>query len=314
MRGYIINECKGAKIKFLSRLIESTNEDTMHRVSIHNIANKHPDFKLRKDYHFILQNGMKKKTRLPNEYEIVEKFCIENNIPILIRELPVLRQICIGKTDKHTEFDERWFRFSWNSFFMDEGTHPYDPSYDRWSELQNKYSIEVRDWQRYGDYILFSLQLNGDSALNRLLYNNIDYKDYCYKKILEIKKYTDRKILIRNHPLDASVGKFLKTKFENDLQIEFSDKENLYADMNRSWCMVTYNSTSCVEAMLYGLPVITLDSSAITHSLNFSLNNIENSLEPDRTDLLKKIAFMQWTGKECTSGYLWKLLKDHMPR
>lgn len=313
MRGYIINECKGAKIKFLNRMIESTGEDTLQRISINNIKKKHSDFLLKKNYNFILQNGMKKKTRKASEYEIVENFCLENNVPILIRELPVLRQICLGKTDKHTSYRERWFRFSWNSFFMDEGIHPYDPSYDRWNELKKSHNIDVRDWQRYGDYVLFSLQLDGDSALNRLLYNDIDYKEYCYKKILEIKEHTDRPIVIRNHPLDASVGKFLSTKFKDDTSVTFSDNENLYDDLNNAWCMVTYNSTSCVEAMLHGVPVITLDSSAVTHLLNFSLDNIEKDFFPDREELLKRIAFMQWTGEECSSGYVWKLLKDFMP-
>jgi hypothetical protein len=314
MRGYIINECKGAKIKFLNRMIESTGEDSLHRISINNIKKKNSDFLLKQNYHFILQNGMKKKTRLAEEYELVEKFSLENNIPILIRELPVLRRICIDKVDKNTPYKERWFRFSWQSFFMDEGIHPYDPSYDRWGELKQKYNIEVRDWHRYGDYVLICLQLDGDSALNRLIYNDIEYKEYCYQKILEIKKQTDRPILIRNHPLDASVGKFLNNKFEKDNQVSFSNKEDLYEDLDRCWCMITYNSTSCVEAMLYGVPVITLDSSAVTHSLGFDISKIETNHYPDRDCLLKKIAFMQWTGEECSSGYVWKLLKDTMPK
>ena len=314
MHGYIINECKGAKIKFLNRMIESTGEDFLTRVSIEKLKNKSPNFMLKPNYHFVLQNGMKKKTRLAYEYETAEQFCLENNVPILIRELPVLRRICEGKTDKHTEFEERWFRFSWNSFFMDDGIHPYDPSYDRWSELQKKHNINVHDWKRRGDAILFCLQLDGDSALNRLIYNNIDYKEFCYNKILEIKKYTDRKIIIRNHPLDSSVGKFLTSKFENDPLIEFSNMPDLYSDLDRAWCVITYNSTSCVEAMLYGTPVITLDSSAITHELDFKISNIELDHTPERINLLKKIAFMQWTGKECTSGYVWNLLKECMPK
>ena len=191
---------------------------------------------------------------------------------------------------------------------MDEGVHPYDPSYNRWEELQKQYNIDVLPQQQRGDYILFSLQLDGDSALNRLIYNAIQYKDYCCNVIQQIKQLTDRPILIRSHPLDKTVITHIKSIFGDT--IEYSDYTNIYQDLDRAYCMITYNSTSCVESILYGTPTITLDSSAVAHPVANNITDIESLKEHDLTYWLQKIAFMQWQGKELTDGYVWNLLKQ----
>ena len=301
MIGFAIKECKAAKIKQLTNLVSSTKQDEMIRVEYNELQTRTPDF--------FVQNGIKKKARDGNVfYERVETISNDQKIPILIRELPVIRQICLGQTDKQTTFDDRWIRFSWNSFFMDEGLHPYDPSYDRWNELQKRYNLEIYPQKIRGDYILFSLQLDGDSALNRLIYKNIEYKDYCCNIIKKIKKLTDRPILIRSHPLDKTVITHIQSVFGDT--IHYSSYPDLYQDLDRSYCMVTYNSTSSVESTLYGTPTIVLDSSAVSYEVSNKINNIESLSEFNLDNWLQKIAFMQWQGNELTDGYVWNLLKQ----
>lgn len=256
------------------------------------------------NFDFFIQNGMKKPSRPDIEiYEFVEN----SKKPILIREAPVLRMISNGSQTKFS-FNEQWYRFSWNSFFMDEGLFPYDPVYDRWGELSKLYNINICDWKRRGDAILFNLQKDGDSALNRLTYNNIDYKNYIADIITQIQKISDRPLIIRGHPLDQIVVPYLQNIFPT---LEYSTDKNLYDDLNRSWCMVTYNSTSCVESTLYGTPTIVLDPSAVSTEVSQTrLEQLEDQWDPDRKEWCKKIAFHQWQGYELTDGYVWTLLKS----
>ena len=302
MLGVAVKECKSAKVKVLNRLITSTNCDSFNRIPFKNIDFSNVDF--------FVQNGMKKKSRSNNQYyEHVENYSKNNKIPILIRELPVLRQICLSNTKKQTILNDRWIRLSWNSFFMDEGLHPYDSSYDRWRKLQKEHNIIVYDWKSRGDYILFCLQLDGDSALNRLSYNNIRYKEYCKNTINRIKKLTDRPILIRSHPFDPTVKSFLMRNFKDDSQVCFSNSPDLYNDLDISYCMLTYNSTSSVESVLYGIPTIVLDTSAVATPVANKLDDMESLKEYDRDNWLKRIAFMQWQVNEMSDGYVWNLLK-----
>lgn len=292
MLGVIIKTAKSNKLKNLRTMFVG---DNCIIESLENLSNF--------DIDFFVQNGIKKPLRENNDiYEYVEK----TGKPILIREMPVLRDIA-GKTQTKIPFEQQWFRFSWNSFFMDDGIHPYDPSYDRWSEISKKYNIEVKNWQRRGDAILLNLQKDGDSALNRLTYSNIDYKQYIVDVIEKIKQINNRPLIIRGHPLDQIVVPYLQNFFPD---IEYSKNRSLYDDLDRSWCMITYNSTSCVEASLYGTPTITLDSSAVSWEVSqHYLNEIEKEHKIDRKEWCKKISFMQWQGSELTDGYVWNLLK-----
>lgn len=293
--GLIINTSKSTKLKHFYRMVENVG-DKLSNVSVDDIEHL--------DFDFFLQNGMKKLSRENNEiYEFIEGY----GKPILIREAPALRKIINGSQTK-VRFEDQWNRFSWNSFFMDEGLFPYDSSYDRWTELSKKYDIQVHDWSRRGDSILLNLQIDGDSSLNRLTYNSIDYKNYIVDIIKQIQKISNRPLIVRGHPLDQVVVPYLQNIF---LDLEYSTNRSLYEDLDRSWCMVTYNSTSCVESTLYGTPTIVLDSSAISTEVSqTSLEQIEEPWSPNRDFWCRKIAFHQWQGSELTDGYVWNLLKS----
>ena len=264
----------------------------------------------KKDFDFFYLHGIKKKSRIDNNiYETIEKLSNRYKKPILIREAPSLRQISDGSNSKGIPFNSKWLKLSWNSFFMDEGIYPYDASYNRWEDLCKKYNITVHDWKRRGDAILVNLQISNDSALNKLIYKNICYKDYLINKLIEIKKYSDRPLIIRPHPREKQDKKFYEILHSMFNNIIISDQD-LYTDLNRSWCVVTYNSTSCVETNLYGTPTITLDSSAVASELSQPIKYIEENNYPDRSDWCKKIAFHQWAGHELHDSYVWNLLMN----
>lgn len=253
---------------------------------------------------FLAQNGMagpgKKKLSI---YQTVESFSKKNNISLLIRELPVIR---------HADTAD-WWRFSWNHYFLDRGIYPYDAAYDRWTELRNKLDIKIHDWRSLGDKILFILQKPLDSALNKLHDNQISYESYCIEVIEQIKKNTDRSVVLRKHPRDPStLIHRLKGIFP---EIEISQNKLLLEDLNDSHCVVTYSSTSSVESVFYGIPTVTLDPSCVaTEVSHHSLEDIENLIEFDRDSWLKKLAFMQWSPEEIQSGKTWSFLKECFPK
>lgn len=305
MKGLIVKHAKWKKVWQAKALIESTNQDNLIPIEFEDLEKTSCDF--------ILQTGM------PNEakkyIDHVYKGIQQKNKPILIKELPVLRSANgISVHPKGVPFDDQWYRFSWDHYFADIGIHPYDPSYNRWKQLSTEYNIKLYDWKPRGDAVLFNCQLYGDSALTRIWDNGKRYEDVVFEAIEKIKLSTDRPIIIREHPKDTKMKSILRNKFKNDRKVTISSRPNLYDDFNRSWCSVTYNSTSCVESVLYGLPAFTLDSSALSHSLiPNKLDDIEKNIEPDREEWCNKISFMQWSGKEMRDGYVWTLLRKIMP-
>jgi hypothetical protein len=125
-----------------------------------------------------------------------------------------------------------------------------------------------------------------------------------------IRKKSDRPIIIRRHPLENSVETFLKKNLSIS-NIEYSQNRNFYEDLDRSWCMISYNSTSAVESVLYGTHTICLDSSAFAWEVSGNkLEDIEVDLEVNRSAWLKKIAFMQWEISELYDSDIWNLIKS----
>ncbi len=305
LKGVIIRHAKWKKIWQAKFLIESTGQDKLLPIDFEDLETVECDF--------LIQTGMPNEAKkyIDHVYEGIQK----KKKPILVKELPVLRSVSgISQDSKNSPFDNQWYRFSWNHYFADEGIHPYDPSYNRWEELSKKYNINVYDWKRRGDAILFNCQLYGDSALSRIWDQGNTYEEVVFNAIDKIKQVSDRPIIIRKHPKDSKMKSILNKKYHDDKKITISDNHSLYQDLNRAWCTVTYNSTSCVESVLYGLPAFTLSSSSLTYSIiPNNLKDIEKNLEPDRTEWCNKISYMQWNGQEMKSGYPWKLLRDIIP-
>ena len=291
----LVPHFKGYKLKHINRYFKNDCKFEFRKIQDNNFT----------DVNFLLQNGMKSIKLSEERRSSFDK--IENsNLPILIREEPVLRMLP-NKT--------HWHRLSLNSFFMDEGLHPYDKTQNRWGKISKSYNISLENYKRRGDYILINLQQKKDAALNKLNFGGGGYHAYIENLINDILKTTDRKILLRPHPIDLGTKKHLYKLYGNNKQILFSENKSLYDDLDLSWCMITYNSTSCVESIIYGTHTICLDSSAVGYEVSGkSINDIENSLECNRTTWLNKISYMQFHMEEFNNDqYIWNLLKDCNP-
>lgn len=250
---------------------------------------------------------------------IIEQF---NNLklfnkPRLIRDVTYLRIIPKIKNLDVNNFP----RFTWNTILPDHSNFPYDPSYNRWLDLKKKYNLVIKDYKKQGDNILLLLQIPTDASLNELNFKNDGYLNFLIRTINDIFKYTDRKIILRSHPLikkNDVISNFLIKHFKNTKKIFLSKNETLDDDLKNVKCVVSYNSSSTVEALFNGINVINLSNMQPCFSAaSNSLSDIESLHELNRDEFLKKIAFLHWENVELESGemkkYLYKLLQMSKP-
>ena len=73
--------------------------------------------------------------------------------------------------------------------------------------------------------------------------------------------------------------------------------------------VVTYNSNSGVEAVLYGVPTVTMDEGAMAWDVT-SHNLAQPFVRPDRTMWAHNLAWAQWQVEELQSGVAWDVLKE----
>lgn len=235
------------------------------------------------------------------------------NKPILIRDVTYLRII-----PKIRNLDVNYFpRFTWNSILPGEKNFPFDPNYNRWLDIKKKYNLHIKDYQKQGDKILFLLQIPTDASLNDLNFNQDGYIKFMIRSINNIFKFSDRDIILRSHPLNRNndiVLNLLMNFFSKTNKVFASKNENLEDDFNNIKCVVSYNSSSTVEALFNGINVINLSKMQPCFSAaSNSIADIENLKELDRETFLKKIAFLHWEYDELESNdnrkYLCELLE-----
>jgi hypothetical protein len=171
--------------------------------------------------------------------------------------------------------------------------------------------IRVRDWRSSGDHILLCLQRNGGWSMG-----NISVVDWAANTILELRKYTDRRIVIRPHPGDKHaaqyIGNFPPTGPLKNVVIE-NPAVPLTRNLKYCWAAVSHNSSPTVGAAIEGVPIFVTDPvrSQCRDIANTDLSQIENPIMPDRTTWLHRISQFHWSHADLTSGRCWQHMRRY---
>ena len=216
-----------------------------------------------------------------------------------------------------------WKRYGWSSYGWGDGNFNNDNvGAERWNKFESASGIKIKDWHSAGETIVIMGQKEGDSALVRLyeqgyasFYNWVEYV------INEIRKHTDRPIVVRPHPRGSGRGlnHFIKiiSNFKNVSMTTNQTRggnqggEGLERDLASAYCVVTFNSLSAVEAVTRGIPVYALDYGSMVWPISHQdFSKIENlNYDIDLQDWKNKIAYTMWNKQELKSGKTWEHLK-----
>lgn len=114
--------------------------------------------------------------------------------------------------------------------------------------------------------------------------------------IEEIKKYTDRPIVIRDKaPRPERINK------------------TIYQDLDDAHALVTYQSIAAIESVMYGVPAFTLAPTAADPVANKDLKYLENPTWSDKDTIYKwacHLAYGQYHIDELKNGTAYRMLKN----
>ena len=123
----------------------------------------------------------------------------------------------------------------------------------------------------------------------------------CIKKIRELKA-AGYEVIYRPHPRDKqhiSYGvPFMTASLEECFKV--------------AKCIYTYSSTSGIDAMLAGKPVIAESPVSMVYDLaGHGVKDIKKLKEPkDRQQWFNDLAYRQWTLEEIRKGEAWEFIKS----
>jgi len=156
---------------------------------------------------------------------------------------------------------------------------------DRWKRLD--YPIENR---KQGRHILLVTPSEKPCK-----FYGIDKDMWIMNTITEIKKYTDRPIVVRDKA--PRTQRIVKTIFD---------------DLKDAHATVTYQSIAAVESILYGVPAFTLAPTAADPVCDKDLSLIEDPTVHDKDKIYKwacHLAYGQFHVDEFKNGTAYRILK-----
>jgi len=208
--------------------------------------------------------------------------------------------------------DHNYLRVGVNGFLFDEATWGFDHiNKNRYKKVFEHTGYDInKEWQTDGDHILVLMQNPGDASLRG---QNIF--EWALNTVRTLKKHTDRKIVVRPHPLPRKgFTDFVKQikRFKNVVLVENelpTKLRPLEKDFSNCYCAVSYSSGSTVDAVLAGVPVLATDPGNMAWDISsHELKKIEQRYLGDKTEWMQKIAMCQWSISEFESGECW----DHI--
>jgi hypothetical protein len=119
------------------------------------------------------------------------------------------------------------------------------------------------------------------------------------RTVRQIKQYTDRKIIIRQHPRFP-----LRCRLPDCIQESPMKIAGSYDDFNIDYnyhCVINHNSGPGVQAVISGVPV-SVDTTSLAYDVSFPIEKIEEPWIPDRSDWFLKLCHTEWTLDEISAG------------
>ena len=165
-----------------------------------------------------------------------------------------------------------------------------------------KLGIFLKNWRNFGEHVLIC----GQHSQSQQWADQHPPEVWINSLVTEIKKHTDRKIILRPHPRDyqwvQKIGNLgIDIRIPQKVQGTYDDF-NHNEDFKNAWCVVNPSSNTGILAAIEGIPVFcNVDSLAYPVSTK-NFEKVETLNKPNRTTWLEEICHTEWTLLEIEQG------------
>jgi hypothetical protein len=172
---------------------------------------------------------------------------------------------------------------------------------DRWKLLD----VELAERRTDGRNIVIA----ASSHKYHLTYGLPDPTEWVASLVAEIRRHTDRPIVYRPKPSWGAAVPVEGTIFDHQGKSPFSDV------LRDAWCVVTYGSMACVEAIASGIPCIVLGNAVARPIASTDVADIEAPLwvgPKTRRQWASDLAYCHWRLAELDDGTAWRTIMEEL--
>lgn len=189
------------------------------------------------------------------------------------------------------------------------GTGYFGPNNNN-SDRRKKLKINLSPWKQGSTIVLC-----GQHPSSQQWENMPPMHVWLSETINLIRKYTDRKIVVRPHPR----ANYVPTGQIKDVEIKppchmigTYDSFDFEDALKNAWAVVNWNSNPATIAALHGVPVFVGPDSLSAPVGNFDLKDIESPVMPSRDQWANDLAYTEWTIDEIANGEPLERLSDRL--
>ena len=178
-------------------------------------------------------------------------------------------------------------------------------SLDRWK----KFDIKLKPWKRTGKNIIVCGQHDSSEQWKNLP----DMNAWLLEQVAQIKKHTDKNILIRPHPRNMMSVKMagVQTQIPRRNPNTYDDTD-FVKQLDNAFAVVNHSSNPAMEAVFNGIPVFTSPSSLSYDVANNNYTNMTNPKTPNREEWAHKLCHTEWWIDEIKQGVPWERIRNQL--
>lgn len=204
---------------------------------------------------------------------------------------------------------KRFLRYSYDGVFPTTGEYCNSKWEEaRWEKLRTSLNFDLKEHKgNKGKFILICAQRDGGWSMGgkRVV-------DWVLEILPEIKKHSDRPVMLRFHPGDGNWRQHYKKLIKSGVVL--SRTKTLLEDLGQASAVITYNSSPGVAAAIEGIPVFVTDpvfeNSQASPVAHHGLNRLESPMEFDRETWIRKLAMCHWNQEDLKSGECWAWMRQ----
>jgi hypothetical protein len=145
----------------------------------------------------------------------------------------------------------------------------------------------------------------GSSGKYHAFYDLKDPTDYASKLVKFLRSHTRRPIVYRPKPSWKEAVPIEGTRFS-------TREESISEVLTGAHCLITHGSNACFEAMLMGIPSITIGEAVMRPISTTEPAKVESprmATDKERQQVLNWLAYQQWTMMEMMEGKAWPSIR-----
>lgn len=174
------------------------------------------------------------------------------------------------------------------------------------------FNIEMKPWKQTGNVIIIC----GQHDTSQQWKKNPRMSNWIEQQIKEIRKYSQKPILIRPHPrnnFDFDEKKYTNVRIKKP-QRDWTtyDDTDFKKTLKSTWSVVNHSSNPAIESVINGIPVFVSESSLCYDVGNANLSDIEKPAMPSRLNWANKLSYTEWTTQEIRDGLPWARIRQRL--